>query len=129
MKIYLLLLAVVLLSGATFSQDVLTLKIKNTSGQPVPNVEVTAFNEAANDLVKGRTNASGAVVMTLTKNGVYSLSYLEMKDFDSYEVKEGFTGTFSQTVTYDPKKIFVPKPKADRIRNRLYNSQFSSVTR
>jgi outer membrane protein assembly factor BamB len=114
MKINLLLLAVVLLSGATFSQDVLTLKIKNTSGQPVPNVEVTAFNEAANDLVKGRTNATGTVVMTLTKNGVYSLSYLEMKDFDSYEVKEGFTGTFSQTVTYDPKKIFVPKPKADR---------------
>lgn len=114
MKNYLLLLAVVLLSGATFSQDVLTLKIKNTSGQPVPNVEVTAINEAANDLVKGRTNSSGTVVMTLTKNGVYSLSYLEMKDFDSYEVKEGFTGTFSQTVTYDPKKIFAPKPKADR---------------
>jgi outer membrane protein assembly factor BamB len=114
MKNGLFSLILLLFALASSAQDVLTLKIKNTSGQPVPNVEVTAFNEVANDLVKGRTDATGKVVMTLTKNGVYTLSYLEMKDFDSYEVKEGFTGTFSQTVTYDPKKIFVPKPKADR---------------
>lgn len=105
---------VIFLEMNLLAQDTFTLKIKNTNGQVIPNIEVTAFNQVANDILKARTDASGKVVMTFTKIGVYSLSYLEMKDFDSYEVKEGLTGTYSKTVTYDPEKVFVPKPKADR---------------
>lgn len=114
MKNYLLILSLMLFQILVFGQDMLTLKIKNTNGQAIPNIEVSAFNKSANDLLKSRTDAAGQVVFTLTKVGVYSLSYLEMKDFDTYEVKAGKRGTFQQTVTYDPEKIFVAKPKSDR---------------
>lgn len=114
MKHFLLFAAVMLCQFVCFGQDQVTIKIKNTKGQVLPNIEVSAFNAGANDLQKGRTDAAGQVVFSLSKVGGYSFSYLEMKDFDTYEVREGIRGTFQQTVTYDPEKIFAPKPKADR---------------
>jgi outer membrane protein assembly factor BamB len=114
MKSQLLLLATLLCAKLSHAQDQVTIKIKNTQGRPLPNIEVTAFNSAENDLQKAKTDASGKALFFLTKIGVYSFSYLEMKDFDTYEVMQGMRGTFEQSVTYDPQKIFVPKPKADR---------------
>ena len=78
----------------------------------LPNIEVTASNAEAGVVVSGRTDATGKVTLTLTEVGVYSLSYLEEKDFETYEVKEGMRGMFSRTVTYDPEKVFAEKPKS-----------------
>ncbi len=114
MKKILLILSVLFVCLTSIAQDRLTIKLKNTNGQALKNIEVIANNAAAGDLVKGTTDASGAVALTLTEVGVYSLSYLDEKNFDTYEVKSGFTGTFSRTVTYDPKGVFAVKPKADR---------------
>lgn len=112
MKTTLLLFVLIIGTSALFAQDKYTLKLKTTQGVPMPNIEVTAVNE--DDIVVGKTDNAGAVLLVLTKIGTYSLSYLEMKDFGTYEVKEGFTGTFSKTVTHDPKGIFAEKPVADR---------------
>lgn len=112
MKITLLISILFVVASSLYAQDKYTLKIKTTQGHPMPNVEVTAVNEG--DVVVGKTDNSGKVTLILSQNGTYSLSYLEMKNFGTYEVKEGFTGTFSKTVTYDPKGIFAEKPVADR---------------
>ncbi|PHR31650.1 MAG: hypothetical protein COA38_07535 [Fluviicola sp.] len=112
MKITLLISILFVAASSLYAQDKYTLKIKTTQGHPMPNVEVKAVNE--DDVVIGKTDNSGRVTLILSQNGTYSLSYLEMKNFGTYEVKEGFTGTFSKTVTYDPKGIFAEKPVADR---------------
>lgn len=109
----LLLLSILFLSASSlFAQDKYTLKIKTTQGHPMPNVEVTAVN--GDIVITEKTDNAGKVTFTFTEVGTYSLSYLEMKNFGTYEVKEGFRGTFSKTVTYDPKGIFAEKPAQDR---------------
>lgn len=114
MKSTLLAVFLLFLCLGSNAQDRMTIKVINTKGQPLKNVEVSAKNEMANDLVKGTTDASGKVTLVLKEIGVYSFSYLDQKDFDSYEVMKGLTGTFARTVTYDPKGVFAPKPKIDR---------------
>lgn len=112
MKTILLLFVLFVGTSSLIAQDKYTLKLKTTQGHPMPNIEVTAVN--GDDIVSGKTDNAGAVLLVLTNVGTYSLSYLEMKNFGTYEVKEGFTGTFTKTVTYDPKGIFAEKPVADR---------------
>lgn len=114
MKTVIFTLLLLLLCSASHAQDKITIKLKNTQSQPLKSVQVTANNAAANDVVVGTTDANGSVTLVLSKVGIYSFSYLEEKDFDTYEVKEGLTGTFSRTVTYDPKGVFEVKPTADR---------------
>lgn len=103
----------------SMAQDRITFKIKDTKGRPLRNVEMVAYNAEANDRLTGNTNEKGSVTFTLTQVGVYSFSYLEEKDFDTYEVRSGFTSKASRGVTYDPKGIFKPKPKADRSKVQL----------
>jgi len=127
MKKFLLFLGLLFISINSNAQGQITIKLKNTKRQPLKNVEVRANNQTANDLVVGITDASGSVTLTLTEIGVYSFSYLDEKDFDTYEVKEGHRGTFSRTVTYDPKGVFDAKPKEDRSGiqfSKLSASQF-----
>ncbi|MDG1333308.1 MAG: PQQ-binding-like beta-propeller repeat protein [Crocinitomicaceae bacterium] len=109
-----ILLFSILLVGTTtlFAQDKYTLKIKTTQGHPMPNVDVTAVNGDIS--ITKKTDNAGKVTFTFTEVGTYVLSYLEMKNFGTYEVKEGFRGTFSKTVTYDPKGVFAEKPRVDR---------------
>lgn len=103
-----------LVYSSSYAQDKITIKLKNTQSQPLKNVQVTANNAAAGDVVVGTTDVNGSVTLVLSKIGVYSFSYLDEKDFDTYEVKEGLTGTFSRTVTHDPKGVFDVKPTVDR---------------
>lgn len=114
MKNVLLILSVLFIFFNSNAQDEITIKLKDTKGQVLKNVEVIANNKDASVIVKGTTDVRGSVTLTLTEAGVYSLSFLDNKDFDTYEVKEGFRGSFSRTVTYDPKGVFAAKPKADR---------------
>ncbi|MFK7784342.1 MAG: PQQ-binding-like beta-propeller repeat protein, partial [Crocinitomicaceae bacterium] len=114
MKTVIITLLLLLVSLSAHAQDKITIKLKNTRSQPLRNVQVTANNSAAGDVVTGTTDANGRVTLVLSKIGVYSFSYLNEKDFDTYEVKEGLTGTFSRTVTHDPKGVFDKKPTGDR---------------
>ena len=114
MKILLSILLMSFCITATLAQNGYTLKIKDTKGQPVKNVVVTAENKAENVTLKATTDATGSAVFNLVEPGTYTFSYLEMKDVASAEVKEGFSGTFTRSVTYDPKGVFAEKPRADR---------------
>lgn len=114
MKKILLFVVLLLVCTNVKAQDKFTLKIKDTKGQPMKNIEVIAINETANDRLSGRTDAMGMVTFTFTKVGVYKMSFLEMKDIEEHEVMEGMRGSGSSTKTYDPEKIFVPKPKGVR---------------
>ena len=114
MKTVTLLLALNIYCLQLFAQDNFTLKIKDTQGQPMRNIEVIAVNELANDRISKRTDANGQVAFVLTRVGVYKFSYLEVKNVEQYEVMEGMRGNGSSTVTYDPNKIFVPKEKGIR---------------
>ena len=99
---------------SSIAQDVYTIRIIDTHGKPISNIEVKAEIRSKKILISSKTDATGTAILTLTEVGVYTLSYLEMIDFTTYEIKEGFHGTFKKTVTYDPKKIFAEKPKQDR---------------
>ncbi|NVK66360.1 MAG: PQQ-binding-like beta-propeller repeat protein [Flavobacteriales bacterium] len=112
MKHILLFLIAFLGTTSLRAQDTYTLKIKTTQGHPMLNVEVTAVN--GDIVITEKTDNAGKAIFTFTEVGTYSLSYLEMKNFGTYEVKEGFRGTFSKTVTYDPKGIFAEPTVADR---------------
>lgn len=114
MKNTLSTLALIFFYFISNAQNEVTITIKDTKGKPLTNVEVLAYNETADDMVRGNTNGSGTVVMSLTQTGVYSFSYLDAKNFDTYEVKEGMRGTFRRTVTYDPDHLFDPKEKISR---------------
>lgn len=114
MKTVIFTLLLLLVYSSSYAQDKITIKLKNTQSQPLKNVQVTANNAAAGDVVVGTTDVNGSVTLVLSKIGVYSFSYLDEKDFDTYEVKEGLTGTFSRTVTHDPKGVFDVKPTIDR---------------
>lgn len=110
-----LLFAFLCCSFAGISQITYTLKIINTDGQPVKNVEVTAANKTETATVlKARTDGAGAVVFTLTVPGMYTFSYLEMKDVATYEVKENIRGNMSRTTTYDPNGVFAVSPNINR---------------
>lgn len=98
-----------------FAQEtVFTLRLKDTQNKPIPNIVVTGEHTDGKILLKSTTNAAGEAIFKLSEPGFYSFSYLEMKNVVKKEVKEGFYGTFTQSVTYDPKGIFAEKPKADR---------------
>jgi outer membrane protein assembly factor BamB len=114
MKTITLLLVLLLYCPHFFAQDNFVLKIRDTKGHPLKNIEVIALNQEANDRIIKRTDESGSVVFVLSRVGIYKFSYLEVKNFDQYEVIEGMRGSGSSTVTYDPNKIFVPKEKSSR---------------
>lgn len=97
-----------------FGQYTYTFRIKDTQNSPMPNVLVTAENQAAKIVLKERTNSEGKAIFTLTVPGTYIFSYLELKEVAKAEVEKGMRGTFSRSVTYDPKGYFAEKPKADR---------------
>jgi outer membrane protein assembly factor BamB len=99
---------------ALFAQCAYTFNIKDTKGQPVKSVVVTAQNSEKNIVLKSKTDDSGTAAFTLTEAGLYTFSYLEMKDVESVEIPEGFKGKGGKKVTYDPEKIFVEKPNCDR---------------
>ncbi len=96
------------------AQFTYTLRIKDTQGRLMNNVEVTAENKSQNITLKATTDNQGKAIFQLIEPGNYSFSFLESKDIASAEVKEGFSGKFTRSVTYDPKGVFVEKPKADR---------------
>lgn len=97
------------------SQITYTLKIINTDGQPVKNVEVTAQHTTEKSTVlKSRTDGNGAVVFTLSVPGMYTFSYLEMKDVATCEVEEGISGRNTRTTTYDPEGVFAVSPNINR---------------
>ncbi len=114
MKSHLALLLLCLTTGSVWGQISYTLRIQNTQKKPLKNVVVTAENNSQNVTLTATTDATGSASFTLTEPGVYKFSYLEIKDVSSIEVKEGFSGNSSRSVTYDPKGIFAEKPKADR---------------
>lgn len=114
MKKHFLLFACLLIWLTSPAQDIFTLKIKDTDGNFLPGIEVTAHNKTAKDFLKGTTDASGVVTFSLGKTGIYTFSYLDEKEFENYEVLEGFLGKSQHTVTYDPKKFFAVKEKPVR---------------
>lgn len=114
MKILTLLILFLLSTVCVSAQFTFTLRVKNTSGRPMPNVIVTALNSDDNGSLTATTDNDGKAVFTLTDAGNYSFNYLEMKNVASLEVKAGYSGRFTRSVTYDPKGIFAEKPKADR---------------
>lgn len=117
-----LVFMMLLLCLSSMAQDRITFKIRDTKGRPLRNVEMVAYNAEANDRLTATTNENGSVSFTLSQEGVYSFSYLDQADFDTYEVKSGFSGKASRGVTYDPKGVFKPKPRADRS-----NVQFATM--
>lgn len=114
MKLGLLLLLLLFFNTNARAQNELSFTIKNTKGKVLGNIEITAINQSTNTVVSARTDASGTATLTLSEPGMYSLSYLDQKNFDTYEVKEGFRSASSQTLTYDPEGHFKPKEKPSR---------------
>ena len=102
---------VMLLASAQYTY---TLRVKNTKNQPMPNVEVTAENAAKNVVLKERTNANGEAVFNLVEPGTYVFSYLDVENVTTAEIREGYSGKFSRSVTYDPKGVFAEAPRMDR---------------
>jgi len=123
MKPVLMLLLLTFSCMNATAQIELTIIIKDTKGKNLNNVEVTAKNQSTNSEVKGRTDANGRVALELTEVGVYSLSYLDQKNYDSFEVKEGIRGRTVRMTTYDPTGHFDPKEKPDRS-----NINFRNIT-
>jgi outer membrane protein assembly factor BamB len=114
MKKFPLLSALLVLSTILNGQFTYNLRIIDTKMQPMSGVEVTAKNQNTGNELKARSNNNGAVVFTLIEPGTYTLSYLEMIDFAKIQVNEGEMGQNNRTTTYDPQRVFVAKPKADR---------------
>ncbi|MDD4214914.1 MAG: hypothetical protein PHR81_08900 [Bacteroidales bacterium] len=98
------------LNAAVFAQVSYTLRIMDVYGKPMSNIEVTAINNDIGLTLKSKTDMNGCALFTLTKAGMYTFSYLEMKDVKSFEMPENVKGQSKSTVTYDPEKIFEWKP-------------------
>ncbi|MDG1659650.1 MAG: PQQ-binding-like beta-propeller repeat protein [Crocinitomicaceae bacterium] len=96
------------------AQFLYTLRVKNTQGQMMRNVEVTAVNSLQDITLRATTDNEGIAFFQLIEPGTYKFSFLEAKDVVSAEVKPGMRGKFTRSVTYDPKGVFAEKPKADR---------------
>lgn len=112
MKIVLLSIVSILINLTCFSQYVYKLRIVDTRGLSLKNVEVKAVcNEW--ELVE-TTNSSGKAIFNLTEPGEYKFSYKGIENVATFTVREGARGSGSKTVCYDPEKIFVPEPKGDR---------------
>lgn len=109
---FLLSLQILCFAFFGMSQDVLTINIVNTMGQPVTNTEVTGTNGSV--VLKQKTNVSGSATFEITEVGVYTFSFLNQKEACTYEKKEGFTGRSRRTITYDPDGVFAIQPTADR---------------
>ena len=123
MKPGLLLSLLLFVCTNAMAQNELTIIIRDTKGNFLSNVEVSAKNQSTNTIVKNRTDAAGSVTLTLTEAGVYALSYLDQKNYDTYEVKEGIGGKATRMTTYDPEGHFKPKEKPDRS-----NINFASIS-
>lgn len=109
-----LLLIFMVLTSTFLGQYTFTLKIKDTQGLPLKNVEVKAENAEASIALSQKTDNTGTTVFVLTTPGVYNFSYLENKNFHSLSIVEGMRGTASKTTTFDPEKFFAVQPNADR---------------
>ncbi|HOV10311.1 MAG TPA: PQQ-binding-like beta-propeller repeat protein [Bacteroidales bacterium] len=114
MKKLLFVLILFCFDMALYAQCTYTFSIKDTKGQPVKDVLVTAQNSEKNIVLKSKTNDTGTATFTLTEGGTYAFSYLEIKDAATLDLPEGFKGKGGKTVTYDPEKIFAEKTKYDR---------------
>ncbi len=117
----LILLLCCLFYNLGFSQTTCTLRLKDTKSVPLKNVEVTAKSEEVT--IKQNTDIAGQVVFVFTVPGIYSISYLEMKDVFTWEAKEGYKGTYLKSLTYDPKGVFAVQPNFDR-----KNIEFKSLS-
>lgn len=115
----LIILFCCLLSTISFAQTTLTFKLKDTQGKFLPNVEITAKSEKL--VFKQTTNNTGQAIFTITDPGLYSISYLDVKDASSFEVKEGYKATFTRSLTYDPQGVFTVQPNFDR-KNIQFNN-------
>ncbi len=91
---------------AVFGQVTYSLRIMDVHNLPLKNVEATAQNKEKNILLKGKTDENGSVDFVLIEAGVYTFSYLNMKDVKTFELVAGVTGKSRHTVTYDPEKVF-----------------------
>ena len=69
-----------------WSQYTFTLKIKDTQGMPLKNIEVKAINDEANVTLTKITDATGTAIFDLTTAGLYNFSYLENKNFHSITI-------------------------------------------
>ena len=95
-------------------QYTFTLKIKDTQGMPLKNVEVKAVNDEADVSLTQRTDVTGTTIFVLTTAGEYKFSYLENTNFHSISIVERMMGKASKTTTYDPEKFFAVQPNANR---------------
>ncbi len=117
----LILLCFCIYTSISIAQTTVTLKLKDTQGKALPNVEIAVKSE---DLIlKQTTNSTGQVVFTISDPGSYDISYLEVKNASSFEVKEGYKATFTRSLTYDPTGIFAVEPNFNR-----ENIQFSNLS-
>lgn len=114
MKKLLFALILICFDMALYGQCAYTFSIKDTKGQPVKGVVVTAQNSEKNIVLKSKTDDTGTASFTLSEGGLYTFSYLEMKDVESVEIPEGFKGKGGKKVTYDPEKIFAEKQNCVR---------------
>jgi outer membrane protein assembly factor BamB len=114
MKTVLLTSIIFLFQTIGITQFTYDITILNTQGNPIKGIEVSAENETSKAVLKEITDASGKVTFVLTEAGNYQFSYLDQLNFSQLALREGSFGEGAQTVTYDPKKIFATKPKADR---------------
>lgn len=114
-----------LFSIASISQTTLTFKLSDTQGKPMSNVEVKV---SSNQLVlKQATNNSGQTIFTLTDPGSYSISYLDLKDVSSFEVKAGYKSNYTRSFTYDPEGIFAVKPNFNREKIQFSNASATAL--
>jgi outer membrane protein assembly factor BamB len=110
-----ILASLLLTCSVIFGQEnVFTIRIRNTQNKPMANVVVTGAHANGSLVLKATTNVNGEAVFKLPQPGTYTFSYLEVQNAASTEVKEGYFGTFTRTVTYDPKGVFAEKPRGDR---------------
>lgn len=114
MKKFFLIWVLISFHSTIFAQCNYVFTIKNTHGQTMPGIEVTAKNIEKNIILKSKTNSLGTATFTLTEGGTYTFSYLEINEAATLNLPEGFKGKGGKTVTYDPEKIFTEKTKSDR---------------
>jgi outer membrane protein assembly factor BamB len=114
MKKILILAFLFSVAAHTFAQHTYSFTILDTKMLPKANVEVVGRNTASGTELKSKTDIKGTAVFTLSEPGVYSFSYLEMKDVATYNVAENSTGKGTKTITYDPAKVFSTPEKCNR---------------
>ncbi len=105
-NIILLLTTILLISFVAKAQDYqYSVKIYNNKGRAYPNVKVWFENKVTGEQIVKYTNSSGSVNFKITTVGIWSLNLIGMHDKKIIKIKEGQSGSGSQTITYDLKAI------------------------